>query len=277
MSWWQQWWSNYGDRAKYDVQKYGVLAALGSLTGLVIWFRQWLSGQSWIVLSLLVAVAALSVGFVALSIALVRTRKALKAADIKKQSHIRSFEDMLERVRREREAAPTELAASATNHENGLGPVAAEIAGRIMTADLVLEAVEDPHGITVWLLNNDVKPIQDIKLELVGLTTFHQDKGEFRELKREAVTFMPGRTLQPDEKSEAHRVAFLSHTGRIELSLPEKSYVPNPETRPQIFRATYNISTDQGSRTEQIYFSWKPKEVPTLLQESTIRKLAEQT
>ncbi|MEO8592321.1 MAG: hypothetical protein ABI759_03280 [Candidatus Solibacter sp.] len=277
MSWWQRWWSKYGDRAKYDVQKYGVLAALGSLTGIGIWFREWLSGQSWIVLSLLVAVAALSVGCMALSIALVRTRKALKAAGIKKQSEIRSFEDMLERVRREREAAPTELAASATNNENGPGPVSAEIAGRMITADLVLDAVEDSDGITVWLLNNGVRPIQDIKLELVGLTTFHQDKGAFRELKREAVTFMHGRTLQPDEKSEAHRVAFLSHTGRIELSLPEKSYVPNPETRPQIFRATYNISTDQGRRTEQIYFSWKPKEVPTLLQESTIRKMTEQT
>jgi hypothetical protein len=279
MSWWKQWWNKYGDRTKYDLLKYGVLALLGSFTGLGIWFREWLSGQSWIVLSLLAAVAALSVACVALFVALIRTRKALNAAVIKKQTRVRSFEDMLNKVRLDRGTAqaepraPAVLTSPATD-ELGLGPESAEIMGRMLTEDLVLESWEESYGISVCVHNNGIVAVHNIKLELTAVTTFHKDKGQFRGLKRETVTFLPGRTLQPDEKSEAHRVAFLSHTGKIEISLPERSYVPNPEMRPQVFRATYQLSTDQGSRTEHVYFAWKPKENPALLQEATIRDLS---
>jgi hypothetical protein len=177
---------------------------------------------------------------------------------------------MLERVRVEREAAAKD------DDETLMGPEAAEIAGRMFTEDLVLKAIEEPLGISVWLHNNGVVPVHNIKLELTALTTFHKERGQFRSLSRQMVTFLPGRTLQPDEESERHHVAYLSHTGKIELSLPEKSYVPNPETRPQIFRATYQISTDQGIRSDEVYFTWIPRENPRLIGQPEIRAAAEQ-
>jgi hypothetical protein len=204
------------------------------------------------------------------SIVLLADRRRLKAAIARKQCQEGSFENMLEGVRLEREAATTMLAARAKDDENSLGPITAEIADRMMKEDLMLEAIEEPLGISVWLHNNGVVPVHNIKLQLTALTTFHKGKGQFRTANSELVTYLSGRALQPDEKSEAHRVAYLSHTEKIELSLPEKSYVPNPETRPQIFRATYQISADDEIRSHEIYFTWMPRENPRLINQSEI-------
>ena len=140
--------------------------------------------------------------------------------------------------------------------------------------ELALESGVDQNlGINIGLRNVGTRQLKRVEFKLYLLRTFHRQKRKWREQQREVFTF--GRTvdLQPDEHTEGHWLAFLAHTGKIELQLPQGSYVPNPETRPQIFEAKIQIMCDKGGRTEILCFSWLPGQAPHVLTAEEIYNL----
>jgi hypothetical protein len=78
ISWLEGWWKCYGEKIKYDLQKWGFGVVFGgAIAALVIWLRKWLAVQPTLVLILLGTVVLLSLACLILIIKLIRTRKDL--------------------------------------------------------------------------------------------------------------------------------------------------------------------------------------------------------
>lgn len=128
-------------------------------------------------------------------------------------------------------------------------------------------------GGTIHLHNVGTKSQNKVEFKLLTLRAYHHEKGAWREQQRAEFEF--GRTvdLQPDDRTEGFWLASLSHTAKIELTLPEGTYLPNPEKRAQIFEAKFQIISDKGGRMETLCFSWEPGQIPRVLDYDEVHDL----
>jgi hypothetical protein len=251
MSWLKKQWDDVRGNAKWDIFKKAGVIILALLTGIGILLRRWLLGLSLAVQLLTIAVVILSLAFLVVLILLLRERR---------RPRITISDGSLPPF-----IFPREMSSSGT----------ATVKGTLTVGQLSPQSIAFKYqtvtggipGISVWIENNDIKPIEQCQLILASFSTYHESRRQFRKPTFEPIALFPRPiTLEPEGKrrtSEGIFLARITQVDKSEIQIPTRDN--NLIKTEGTFRAVFQIKAGDTSYRDELYFKWTPGTIPEVI------------
>jgi hypothetical protein len=259
MNWRKRWWTKYGDRVKYDIQKYGFLWIIAALGGMVVLFWGWLLSLS---VAALIAVVLAVTNILTAAVVLVLWRRLQR----KNIEIVGALEDTTKKQ-------PPKLLVSQELSQPPSNDLVPKMDGHDLprleptVLRLIRSGNPSASNICVCLQNVDDKPAKDCELTLVALGRRHETKNTFTQPDFKPMRFSSQKVLQPDKCTQPGTLARCRDVEKTVLFLAEAiNSAPTERVgRGSEWQAKFEVKGDGASRIEYVYFKWEPGHDPILI------------